>query len=113
MLRKSNPVIFAIGPKSNKKIFFYDWSSVINLSDPHQFQFTVDRIDTDGDTIEDSDYSIDGHYMTITRLIIDNEFDARWLQVQTWGRVQYINFDEWMTGMGPHGLNGIIFMERK
>lgn len=113
MLRKSNPVIFAIGPKSNKKIFFYDWSSVINLSDPHQFQFTVDRIDTDGDTIEDSDYSIDGHYMTITRLIIDNEFDARWLQVQTWGRVQYINFDEWMTGMGPHGFNGIIFMERK
>lgn len=87
--------------------------SVINLSDPHQFQFTVDRIDTDGDTIEDSDYSIDGHYMTITRLIIDNEFDARWLQVQTWGRVQYINFDEWMTGMGPHGFNGIIFMERK
>ncbi len=51
--------------------------------------------------------------MTITRLIIDNEFDARWLQVQTWGRVQYINFDEWMTGMGPHGFNGIIFMERK
>lgn len=35
------------------------------------------------------------------------------LQVQTWGRVQYINFDEWMTGMGPHGFNGIIFMERK
>ena len=46
--------------------------------------------------------------MTITQMIVDDNEKTIWLKAQTWGRVTYIDFDEWFDDHAMGLLKGII-----
>ncbi len=79
-LDKNSKKIFEIG---NKRIYLYD-----NIGNEVRFSVKKDAAGKEVYT--------DKHWLTITKLIIDDISSKKWIKVQSWGEYYYINLDDWL-----------------
>lgn len=95
MLDNDIPVIFSIAfkevmlYKEDKKLSEYDESR------NEQLQFEEYKM-------------VNEHFMTITEVITDTVAKRRWLKVQSWGKVYYLDYDEWLDNQGGTYWDAII-----
>lgn len=80
MLRNDIPVTLSIGPDKKHKV---------NLYVPGEDKYSF---------IPPREYAteVGDHYVTVTGLIIDDIKNETWLEVSSWGRHYYINYEEYM-----------------
>ena len=99
MLDCDIPVTFSIGPQSKygKGIWFYDWIPLEN--DQYNFQ------------VESYRYIVTGHYATITGLLIDDIKNQKILEISSWGKRFYVNFDEYLNYVGV--TSNIVYIRNK
>lgn len=96
MLDKNYPVTFSIGPVGDDcGIWFYDWIP----KDDDKYNFEV----------QSYPYIVNGHYATITGLLIDNVKGQTMLEISSWGKKFYVNFDEYLDYVGI--TSNIVYIE--
>ena len=96
MLDKNYPVTFSIGPVGDDcGIWFYDWIP----KDDDKYNFEV----------QSYPYIVNGHYATITGLLIDNVKGQTMLEISSWGKKFYVNFDEYLDYVGL--TSNIVYIE--
>ena len=101
------PIIMEIGV-TNSLIYFYE----MNACDPLNSAFDKTKNELyqmEKRVNRDPVYT---HYMTITKLIIDNNDKdniQKWIEVETWGEMRYIKYDDWIKyDIGALMYGGII-----
>jgi hypothetical protein len=58
---------------------------------------------------EKLDQDVQVHWMTVTEIIEDDVTGKTWLKVQTWGKVRYVELNEWLNKQwGLSGIDGFI-----
>ncbi len=101
MLRLDIPVTFSIGPMGGHGVHFYDWKPQEN--DTYCFR------------IENYTYLVDAHYVTVTGLLVDDVKKQTMLELSSWGKKYYINFEEYIHTVDAHSnylFSNIVYIER-
>lgn len=101
MLSKDIPITLSIGPMRKNGVMFYDWMP----DEKNKYNF---------ETYSHEDY-VSGHYVTITGLMCD-ESGRRMLEISSWGRKYYINFDEFMETVKRHSnflFSNVLYINLK
>ena len=102
MIKRNIPVMILIGPNI--------------LGDELPIYKIIDPSDTSFDT---SDISIiqlsenqktDKHWLTITEFIVDDVTNKKYIKVQSWGDVYYLDYDKWLECQDGTWWDGILFM---
>lgn len=103
MLRMDIPVTFSIGPMGEDYgVHFYDWKPQEN--DTYCFR------------IENYTPLVDAHYVTVTGLLIDDVKKQTMLELSSWGKKYYINFEEYIHTVEAHSnylFSNIVYIERQ
>lgn len=101
MLRMDIPVTFSIGPMGEHGVHFYDWKPQEN--DKYCFE------------VEDDDGLVSAHYVTVTGLLVDDAKKQIMLELSSWGKKYYINYDEYIRTVDAHSnylFSNIVYVER-
>ena len=105
VLEKDKPVIFQIGHA-------WDTISIKKLKYNDSNESGFDKTNSSLYQFEDVD-STRYHYVTITKFIIDDNDPKKtykWMEVETWGKMRYIDFDEWMKEQSNLLGYGVVFL---
>lgn len=102
MLENDIPVTFSIGPyKEGYGINFYDWEPKTN--DIYSF------------VIKNKPDKVAAHYVTITGMMIDKVKNQTILEISSWGKKFYINYEEYSTFVDKYSnyvFSNIVYIER-
>ena len=92
MLNNDIPVMLSMGPNlsSAHGVNLYDWvysGAISPLDNPYRFE------------VGSYSKKVNGHFVTVTGLIVDEVKNQRYLRISSWGLEFYINFDEYLEYM--------------
>ena len=102
MLEEGIPVTLSIGPMGKHGVVFYDW--VPKTNNHYNFECNF------------HDELVAGHYVTVTGFMEDEERGRRMLEISSWGRKYYIDYDEYELAVKKYSnflFSNILYIRNK
>lgn len=82
-------------------VYFYDWLPTEN----EPYHFATKRYP----------YAVEGHFVTVTGLMVDNVKNQTILEISSWGRKYYVNYDEFIKYVEKHSTfasSNIVYIRK-
>ena len=82
----------------------FDYNNPNHINSVGFPMYTSLTINPDGTGLSYTVNAVDvmtNHYVTITGVVVDNQANRCWLKIQTWGRAEYLDFNEFYYYQSP------------